>query len=47
LRIFTYTCNGPRQVKKAVRLGADAIITDRPGWLAGRLANQSMEKNPK
>ena len=33
LRVFTYTCNGPRQVKKAVRTGADAIISDRPAWL--------------
>jgi glycerophosphoryl diester phosphodiesterase len=33
LRVFTYTCNGPRQVHKALRLGVDAILTDRPGWL--------------
>jgi glycerophosphoryl diester phosphodiesterase len=34
LRLLTYTCNGPRQVKKALQLGVDAIITDRPGWLS-------------
>lgn len=34
LKLFTYTCNGPRQVKKALDLGVDAIITDRPAWLA-------------
>ena len=33
LRVFTYTCNGPNQVRKALRLGVDAIISDRPGWL--------------
>lgn len=33
LRIFTYTCNGPRQVQKALRLKVDAILSDRPGWL--------------
>jgi glycerophosphoryl diester phosphodiesterase len=33
LRLMTYTCNGPRQVDRACRLGADAIISDRPGWL--------------
>lgn len=33
LKVFTYTCNGPRQVKKAIRAGADAIITDRPAWM--------------
>lgn len=34
LRLLTYTCNGPRQVKKALQLGVDAIITDRPEWLS-------------
>lgn len=33
LKLFTYTCNGPRQVNKALNLGVDAIITDRPAWL--------------
>jgi glycerophosphoryl diester phosphodiesterase len=33
LRVFTYTCNAPRQVRKATRLRVDAILTDRPGWL--------------
>ncbi|MBR9981136.1 MAG: hypothetical protein KFF50_08930 [Desulfatitalea sp.] len=33
LRLFTYTCNNPRQVRKALRLGVDALMTDRPGWL--------------
>lgn len=37
LHCFTYTCNGPRQVQKALRLGVDAILTDRPGWLTGWL----------
>ncbi|MBI5063724.1 MAG: hypothetical protein HZB87_09760 [Desulfatitalea sp.] len=33
LRVFTYTCNGPRQVAKALGLGLDAILGDRPKWL--------------
>ncbi len=37
LRVFTYTCNGPRQVAKAQRLGVDAIISDRPRWLIERV----------
>jgi glycerophosphoryl diester phosphodiesterase len=38
LRLLTYTCNGPRQIIRAMRLGVDGIITDRPGWLTHRLA---------
>jgi glycerophosphoryl diester phosphodiesterase len=37
LHVMTYTCNGPRQVARAVRLGVDGIISDRPGWLAGQI----------
>lgn len=37
LRIMTYTCNTPRQVAKAMRLGLDAIISDRPDWLTRHL----------
>lgn len=37
LKLFTYTCNGPRQIKKALQFGVDAIITDRPKWLTERL----------
>ncbi len=37
LSIMSYTCNGPRQVAKAVKLGIDAIISDRPGWLTKQL----------
>lgn len=33
LKVFTYTCNGPRQVGKALRTGVDGIITDKPAWL--------------
>lgn len=39
LRVFTYTCNGPRQVGKAVRAGADGIITDKPAWLVQHLSD--------
>lgn len=37
LRLFTYTCNGPRQVAKALRLGLDGILSDRPGWLTAHV----------
>lgn len=37
LKVFSYTCNGPRQVGKALRAGADGIITDRPAWLIQHL----------
>jgi glycerophosphoryl diester phosphodiesterase len=33
LQVFTYTCNTPRQVRKALELNVDAVLTDRPGWL--------------
>lgn len=33
LRVFTYTCNHARQVRKALRLEVDAILSDRPGCL--------------
>ncbi len=37
LGVLTYTCNGPRQLRKALNLGVDAIISDRPGWLTQQL----------
>ena len=36
-RIFTYSCNVPRQLDKAINLGVDAILTDNPGWLVKKL----------
>ncbi len=33
--VMTYSCNVSRQVKKAVDMSADVIMTDRPGWLMG------------
>ena len=41
LKVCTYTCNIARQVEKAMRLGVDAILTDRPGWLTHHLSNAS------
>lgn len=38
LRLMTYTCNNTPQVQKALTLGVDAIISDRPLWLADHLA---------
>ncbi len=40
LHIMSYTCNGPRQVAKAIELGIDAIITDRPDWLTKQLGRR-------
>jgi len=36
-RVLTYTCNTPKQLKKALDAGADVIMTDKPGWLCGYL----------
>ncbi len=33
LQVWTYTCNTPRQVNKALKLDADAILSDSPKWL--------------
>ncbi len=38
LHLMTYTCNNTPQIKKALALGVDAIISDRPFWLADTLA---------
>jgi glycerophosphoryl diester phosphodiesterase len=38
LRLMSYTCNNIPQVQKALALGVDAIISDRPLWLADHLA---------
>lgn len=40
MKLCTYTCNGPRQVAKAVRMGVDAILTDRPGWLTSHMGRR-------
>lgn len=33
LEILTYCCNTRSQVERALALGVDGIMTDRPGWL--------------
>jgi glycerophosphoryl diester phosphodiesterase len=38
LRLMTYTCNNIPQIQKSLAMGVDAIISDRPGWLANYLA---------
>ena len=43
LHIFTYTCNTPRQVDKALVLGVDAILSDKPGWLTRYLGRSDKE----
>jgi len=35
LVLASWACNGPRQLSKALRLGVNLILTDRPGWLCG------------
>jgi len=35
MEIFTYCCNTRPQVERALALGVDGIMSDRPGWLAG------------
>jgi glycerophosphoryl diester phosphodiesterase len=32
-KMMTYVCNSARQVKRALNLNADVIMTDNPGWL--------------
>lgn len=31
LRVMTYSCNSPKQVEQAMRMGIDVIMTDDPG----------------
>lgn len=35
--LLVWTCNTPRQVRRALAAGAAGIMSDRPGWLAGLL----------
>jgi glycerophosphoryl diester phosphodiesterase len=32
-KMMTYVCNNARQVKRALNLNVDVIMTDNPGWL--------------
>lgn len=36
--LFTYTCNTPRQLRRALAAGVDGIMTDKPDWLVRALA---------
>lgn len=36
--VLVYTCNRPSSALAALRAGADALMSDRPGWLAELLA---------
>jgi glycerophosphoryl diester phosphodiesterase len=36
-RLLVFTCNTPAAVDRAVEAGAFGVMSDRPGWLAGRL----------
>jgi glycerophosphoryl diester phosphodiesterase len=35
--LLAYTCNTPAAVRRALAAGADAVMSDRPGWLRGRI----------
>jgi glycerophosphoryl diester phosphodiesterase len=35
--VFTYTCNGPRTLKRALSARVDGVMTDRPLWLRHEL----------
>lgn len=35
LQVFTYCCNTRPQVERALDLGVDGIMSDKPGWLVG------------
>ena len=35
LDVFTYCCNTRSQVERALALGVDGIMSDKPGWLVG------------
>lgn len=37
LATLTYTCNKPRQLKKALTSNIDILVTDRPDWLTDQL----------
>jgi glycerophosphoryl diester phosphodiesterase len=37
-QLLVYTCNTPRQVRRALAADATGIMSDRPGWLARTLA---------
>ena len=40
--LFVYTCNTSRKVDLALAAGASGVMSDRPGWLAGILADHEM-----
>jgi glycerophosphoryl diester phosphodiesterase len=39
LPLYVYTCNSDRTVSRALSAGASAVMSDRPGWLAERIAS--------
>lgn len=46
---MTYSCNTPRQLKKALNIGADIILSDNPGWLIKYISKRacgSSTENP-
>jgi glycerophosphoryl diester phosphodiesterase len=42
-RVMTYSCNTPGDVSRAMDIGCDVIMTDRPAWIFEYLRSKSSE----
>jgi glycerophosphoryl diester phosphodiesterase len=42
--VFAWTCNTPDAVGRALDAGADGLMSDRPGWLRGVVANRPVAR---
>ncbi len=38
---MTYSCNTPGDVDRAMQIGCDVVMTDRPGWMVGFLGGRT------
>jgi glycerophosphoryl diester phosphodiesterase len=43
-RIMTWTCNSPHAVDRALDVGCDAIMSDRPGWIVEYLKSRAADQ---
>ncbi|MCK5541884.1 MAG: glycerophosphodiester phosphodiesterase [Desulfobacterales bacterium] len=41
LKVFTYSCNTEKQLKRLLTLGLDGIMTDKAEWLTKRMKNET------
>jgi len=46
LALWTYTCNRPTQLARALDCGVDGLLTDDPGWLVGVLGGNRAPGRP-